>query len=276
MSNYKNDNVNFDLLGSSVNFFGDLGDKYFADLAAHSAQNGMLYELMKYFLKPESIFLDVGANIGVTSRAARIVCPQSKIYCLEPSPKAYHYLSKNADPDWIILNCGAGSQEAVVDFHESDFLAGSSIWLGKDNSNNEKRLIKVPIKTLDSILAENHVDNDCPLLVKVDIEGFELDALEGAKKIAAKKNVLFVAEFNSYAIAANGKNSPFVFLENISSLYGKFYGVRDGKWVCIEAENEMRDFFYQNMVTQGCVEDIFFGSASAIKMIFEGKSNNKK
>jgi FkbM family methyltransferase len=187
MSNYKNDNVNFDLLGSSVNFFGDLGDKYFADLAAHSAQNGMLYELMKYFLKPESIFLDVGANIGVTSRAARIVCPQSKIYCLEPSPKAYHYLSKNADPDWIILNCGAGSQEAVVDFHESDFLAGSSIWLGKDNSNNEKRLIKVPIKTLDSILAENHVDNDCPLLVKVDIEGFELDALEGAKKIAAKK-----------------------------------------------------------------------------------------
>jgi FkbM family methyltransferase len=276
MSKYKNDNVNFDLLGNSVNFCGDLEDKYFADLAAHSAQNGMLYELMKYFLKPGSIFLDVGANIGVTSRAARIICPQSKIYCLEPSPKACHYLSKNADPDWIILNCGAGSQGAVVDFHESDFLAGSSIWLSKDISNTERRIIKVPIKTLDSILAEYRVDNDPSLLIKIDIEGFELDALKGAKKIASKENVLFVAEFNSYAIAANGKNSPFVFLENISSLYGKFYGVRDGEWVCIEAENEMRDFFYQNMVTQGCVEDIFFGSAPAIEMILEAKSNNGK
>jgi FkbM family methyltransferase len=275
MSKYKNDFVNFDLLGNSVKFFGDLEDKYFADIAAHSAQNKMLYELMGYFLKPETIFLDVGANIGVTSRAARIICPQSKIYCLEPSPKAYHYLSMNADSDWVILNYGAGYREAVVDFHESDFLAGSSIWLSKDNSNSGKRIIKIPIKTLDSIMAENNADNDSSLLVKIDIEGFELEALKGAKEIALNSNILFVAEFNSYAIAANGKSSPYVFLENISSLYGKFYGVRDDEWVCIQAEKEMRDFFYQNMVMQGCVEDIFFGSEPAIKMVLESKINNK-
>jgi FkbM family methyltransferase len=266
MIKYQCDTVSFDLIGRKANFFGDPTDDYFKNLAAHSAQNGLLHELMKKFLIDGGGFIDVGANIGITARAARIISPKCNIYCLEPSPKAYFYLTKNADPDWLILNCGAGSKQGAVDFCESDFLAGSSIELGEKHSRIGKNIIQVPLTTLDSVLIEKNI-HDSRLLVKIDVEGFELDVLRGADELALKPNVLFVAEFNSYAISANGRSSPFVFLEKILSLYGKIYGVRENKKICIKTDKEMRDFFYQNMVTQGCVEDIFFGSDTAISMV---------
>lgn len=266
MNKYQSDFVSFDLIGQNAVFSGDPNDHYFQNLAAHSAQNKLLYELMKKFLSDGGGFLDVGANIGVTARAARIISPKCKIYCMEPSPKAHFYLSKNADSDWVIINTGIGAKQGIVDFCESDFLAGSSIELGGTHSRVGKNIIRVPLTTLDSILIERDIQ-DSRLLVKIDVEGFELDVLRGADLLASKPNVLFVAEFNSYAISANGRSSPFVFLEKILSFYGNIYGVRDNHKIRIQSDKEMRDFFYQNMVSQGCVEDIFFGSELAINSV---------
>ena len=214
--------------------------------------------------------MDVGANIGVTSRAARIISPGCKIYCIEPSPKAFSYLDKNADDDWVLFNLAAGFDEGNMNFNESTFLAGSHIELNPKIIDSSKKIISIKSKKLDQIFHIDEIDSS-PILVKIDVEGFELDVLKGASKLASSSNVLFVSEFNSYAIAANGKASPFCFLEEVVSIFGALYGIMDNKVIKVSSDKEIRDFFYQNMVVKMCVEDIFFGGRNAINFILENK-----
>ena len=221
MSNYSNDEVTFDLIGSSVKFYGDSSDQYFSKLAAHAAQNLMLYELMEKNLQSKSIFLDVGANIGVTSRAARIVNPFCKIYCLEPSPKAYYYLKKNSDSDWIIFNCGAGAEERVVDFCEAEFLAGSSIELGSESSRLGKKIINIKVNKIDSIIADNNIQ-DFPTFVKIDVEGFEKEVIEGSLLTIISNNypVLIFESWGDWKLrevsdASNLRNELMTFVKSL-------------------------------------------------------------
>ena len=54
--------VEFDLLGQQVRFIGDVQDEYFFNIAAHAAQNEMLFGLMKI------IFKDGGGIFGCRSK----------------------------------------------------------------------------------------------------------------------------------------------------------------------------------------------------------------
>lgn len=187
----------------------------------------------------------------------RMIHPDAKIVCLEPSPKAYFYLQKNSDKEMRLFNVAAGNRSGMVDFFEADFLAGSSINLTADGVQNSRETVSVTLTSIDRLVVEHSIKN--VKLIKVDVEGFELDVLKGAKDIIKNFDPVFVCEFNSYALAANGKMSPFAFLEFILSLYGKFYSYRNGGSTCISNDKDARDYFYQNMVVHGCVEDIYFG-----------------
>ena len=151
----------------------------------------------------------------------------------------------------------AGASIGEVSFYEADFLAGSSINLESPEIPNDKKVIKVPMTTIDAVVSEYSMKK--VKLIKIDVEGFEYEVLKGGLNTIATHNPVFLCEFNSYAIAANGKISPFVFLEQLIRLFGRFYGYRSGRSVCVENDKDARDFFYQNMVTYGCVEDIYFG-----------------
>ena len=72
-------------------------------------------------------------------------------------------------------------------------------------------------------------------------------------------------------ITANGKASPFCFLEEVVSIFGALYGIMDKKVIKVSSDKEIRDFFYQNMVVKMCVEDIFFGGRNAINFILKNK-----
>ena len=257
MKNYPLDKIEIDLLGRKRAFYGDLADDYFKNLGAHAAQNDLLLRVANQIDLNSKCFLDVGANIGVTAQMLRMINPKTKIVCFEPSPKAYFYLQKNSDSEMILLNTAAGNQTGTADFFEADFLAGSSINLLVDGVRNTRETVAVPINTIDQLVSELPVENVG--LIKVDVEGFELDVLRGAENTIKTSNPVFVCEFNSYALAANGKISPFSFLEHIFSIYSCFYSFRDGKSLRVEGDKDARDWFYQNMVIHGCVEDIYFG-----------------
>jgi FkbM family methyltransferase len=259
--NYPINRVSIDLLGRKREFFGDLGDEYFRNLGAYAAQNDLLVKIAtKTRSLSHSTFLDVGANIGATASMVRLIHPDANIVCLEPSPKAFHYLQKNADPHMRLFNVAAGRQEGVVDFYEADFLAGSSLNKKLDGYDDQRKTIPVEISSLDRLCADHDIRD--VKLVKIDVEGFEFDVLKGAEAIIKRDDPVFVCEFNSYAIAANGKESPYSLLELILATFGEFFSYRNGVSTRIDNDKDARDFFYQNMVMQGCVEDIYFGSKS--------------
>jgi FkbM family methyltransferase len=258
--NYPMDRVSIDLLGRKREFFGDSDDEYFRNLGAYAAQNDLLVKIATRTPLDGGAFLDVGANIGATACMVRSIRPDANIFCLEPSPKAFHYLQKNADPHMRLFNTAAGRQEGVVDFYEADFLAGSSLSRKLEGYDDQRKTTPVKITSLDRLCADYDIRN--VRLVKVDVEGFEFDVLKGAEAIIARDNPVFVCEFNSYAIAANGKESPYSLLELILATFGEFFSHRNGVSARIGNDKDARDFFYQNMVMQGCVEDIYFGGKS--------------
>jgi hypothetical protein len=96
-------------------------------------------------------------------------------------------------------------------------------------------------------------------LVKIDVEGFELEVLKGATEVIREHNPVIVMEFNSYAIAANCMESPMSLLSYVQTEFGSFLYKESNVYKRVTGDQQQRDFFYRNMVIRQCIDDIVFG-----------------
>jgi len=148
--------------------------------------------------------LDVGGNIGLASLYFKLQFPESQVTVFEPNPELIPYLKRNLqDTDVEILEKAVWIDEGEVNFqlNESDSSQVDSI----------KGQVRVNTVKLSRILAkEGPID-----LLKIDIEGAEVQVLLEAKLHLGKVKNLFV-EYHSYL------NTP----QNLSLLLG-----------CLESNN---------------------------------------
>ena len=129
--------------------------------------------------------LDVGANLGEWTRMARKLFPDSKIYMIEPLSEMESNLKKICEefPGTKYFPNGAGSKiEELVMTTWGDDLAGANCLVVENaylKSINKQRTI--PVITIDSLIEKGEIE--IPDLVKLDIQGFELEALKGGTKL---------------------------------------------------------------------------------------------
>ena len=133
-----------------------------------------------HFLQPEDIFVDVGANIGAYTILASGVIGARSI-SMEPVPTTFDILLKNIELNGIedkvlALNIGVGSEESSLYFTDNK---DSSNHVVLNINKDEAGLIKVHTNTLVKIL----LNEQCPSLLKIDVEGFEQEVINGASKI---------------------------------------------------------------------------------------------
>lgn len=247
--------------GHSIVLYGAPGDTYFTSIAStpdrditnhFDTLNGCLRGL-----PVDAVVLDVGANIGLTVAAASMRLTRGKVYGVEPSPKAFKALAEmtsiNALANVTIINKCLGETPGMVPFIEADFLAGS--YVGADT--REAPTVDVEMTTVDILVKELRLDRLD--LVKIDVEGFELDILKGATETIERFNPRFVVEFNSFAIACNRNQSPQQLADFIIDTFGKFEVKRHGIFYPVMNTKTIRDFIFANMASFGCVEDVVFG-----------------
>jgi len=130
------------------------------------------------------IIFDVGANKGDYSLECVKFVKNAEIYAFEPSKKAFEMLKKNLRCSKVKShNFGFGEKEKNVSlFYDNEGTALASIY----NRKLDYRKIyftkkeKIKIKTIDSFCKENSIDKID--LLKIDVEGNELNVLKGAKK----------------------------------------------------------------------------------------------
>ncbi len=145
------------------------------------------YEVSKHkaiaaFLKEKSTFIDVGANKGDFSLlAAKIVGHEGTIFSIEPEPSNCEWIRKS-----IALNRYPNIQLHQMALSDHDGLA--QLYLGENSGfhtlisglrKRDRGSIPVPVRTLDHLLEE--VGFNQPVhMVKIDVEGAEMQVLKGA------------------------------------------------------------------------------------------------
>jgi FkbM family methyltransferase len=191
------------------------------------------------------VAVDVGASFGYyTTLAASLVGPAGKVYAFEPSPAASGVLEEaiaESGMGNVVLTKAAVGQAAgnVLLYLPSTPELHSPSLLHSDPAFTA---VRVPLVSLDAFAALRDVSRI--KLVKIDVEGYEPDVLEGmAGLIGAARVDNIICEFNSGWLRRNGtapqkllrrfgdlgfgieKKTPL--LENLRGRHGELFDLQD-------------------------------------------------
>lgn len=158
------------------------------------------------------VMVDVGANVGSTTRRMLDEFPHATVYAFEPAPDVYRELQAAVGSDSRIhtYSVACGSSCGEVDFYLTQNHWCSSVLPPSDIGRrfhgawyNTREVVKVPVTTLDAwaLAAQvRRVD-----FLKVDAQGFDLEVLKGAQNMLASGVMAvncechFVAEYEGCA-----------------------------------------------------------------------------
>jgi FkbM family methyltransferase len=139
------------------------------------------------------LILDVGANVGQYALRTRSAGYRGQIVSFEPLSSAYAELSARAAADtaWDCRNQALGSSAGRAELHVARNSYSSSLLEIDDRqlkSAPDSRYVRtesVSVVALDSVWDELVRDAQRPYL-KLDVQGFELEALRGAERSLSK------------------------------------------------------------------------------------------
>lgn len=167
-------------------------------------QSGGRVEIFKSINRPwlverriKTIF-DIGANTGQFASSAQLVMPSAKIYCFEPLPACFRQLSErfqNAE-NVVCYNYALGADSAEMPFFENQFSPSSSLLPITDRQidafphTQSVKPVMVSVKRLDDIAADLNIV--MPLLVKIDVQGYELPVILGGQTTLQQADIILV------------------------------------------------------------------------------------
>lgn len=123
--------------------------------------------------------IDGGANVGDWTKQFWKVFPKTPSIMVEPLPEMVEALSllANSVAGSVVEISALGAEAGKVKFRSSDTNSG----VVSSNENTTDKIIEVDVVTIDSILEKNSVK---PNLLKLDLQGFELEAMKGCRSLA--------------------------------------------------------------------------------------------
>lgn len=152
--------------------------------------------------KEDSYFYDVGANIGLYSWLCRKLSSNRKILAFEPDPKNFELLQMTKENSKIkninLFNIALSNRMETVSFQQDTLTSatgmisdGQTPWIEK-YLGQETNSIQVNTDYLDN----KTFKRQDPSLIKIDVEGHELEVLRGGeKKLSQCKPLLLIESF---------------------------------------------------------------------------------
>ncbi|MFN2477047.1 MAG: FkbM family methyltransferase [Chthoniobacterales bacterium] len=152
-------------------------------------------------LQPGDHVIDAGANIGYMTRLfSGKVGPAGFVHAFEPHPEVGARLQRNVgelrradgSPRVIVHRCALGKTSGVADLFESDYFSinqgtASIANVPADPAAPGFRRHQVAVTTLDDSFPSESFK-----LLKIDVEGFEAQVLQGAEQLLGSQRVRHV------------------------------------------------------------------------------------
>jgi len=180
-----------------------------------ACEQGMYEEanvrLLVALARPGTYYLDVGANIGLTSIPLLSLVPECKVVSFEPAPTTAAFLERSAAASsfasrWTVVTEAVGSEKGEIDFHvAAGGMDSFSGFYDTQRSGAGSSVVTVRVTTLDDVWAD--LGEPPVSIVKIDVEGAELDVLRGARRCLSAEKPFVLLEWNARNAAAAGLNS---------------------------------------------------------------------
>ena len=144
---------------------------------------------------------DIGANLGLyTKDLSELVGKNGFVRAFEPHPKTFNNLKKiikNVNTE--IHNIGFGDSKEKVRFSDLEDHTINSIV----DTSYTGTYLEVEITTIDKVIVEKNWE--APNIIKIDVEGFELDIVKGMSSTLYNKNLRFILIEIHHKIMENRK-----------------------------------------------------------------------
>ena len=240
-----------ELLGKRLNGKGDMNPH-------RNGEFKVLRNAMSKSCGNEFVYIDGGANIGSNAiqahKYSKKIGKPVKIIAIEPIKKTFQKLAFNTSSIPVILvNKALGDSNTLLEMNTdpNNPYSGSNSAISHyylDSSSTET----VHQATLDDLASElniHHID-----FLKLDLEGYELNALQGAKKLIEMESIDYIQlEYNQTWIKAG--SSIEILLKIMEKSYYSLYRIASKELLKISSYHyTIEDFYYSNLllVRHGC------------------------
>ncbi len=154
--------------------------------------------------------IDIGAHVGlVTLPVASVLDPEGVVVAFEPSRVNRAFLDRHIELNALSSRVrvepflvGARELDEVA-FFELDKASGMNTVVAGVLSGSARQ-ISVPQTSLDAYCARHHIS---PEVIKIDVEGAELDVLEGARQVMLRQRPLVFLSVHPRQIASLGRTT---------------------------------------------------------------------
>jgi FkbM family methyltransferase len=157
--------------------------------------NREVYDRLMYYVKPSSVVIDIGAQVGIVTVKIAHKIKNGKVYSFEPLPKNRSVLEKNIEinnlKNRVIVNPHAvAAQKGSLTFYSKPHDSGGGSLHPQENAD------KITVQTMSlSDIFETYKIDHCDFL-KMDCEGAEIEIVENTPNAIFEKITSMTIEWH--------------------------------------------------------------------------------
>jgi FkbM family methyltransferase len=166
--------------------------------------------ILREVIKHTSVCVDVGCHYGTILQLMMKYAPNGKFYAFEPLPHLFEHLKKEFGHHQNISIYGIALSD-VEGESSFNYVVTNPAYSGfirrrYDRPHEEDTQITVKTDLMDNLLADVTID-----LIKIDVEGAELQVLRGAKEVIKRDKPFIIFEHGPGAADCYGTKPEDVY-----------------------------------------------------------------